>query len=103
MPDTMMTDSRHFVDERGTLARMPGPALRLACFLRAIVGWVSRFGGTLERTNVPCRRTPRHRPCTGEIIAGLGNSPDQIVWQCPECGDNGVIHGWRGSRWDRSR
>lgn len=27
---------------------------------------------------------------------------DTIVWQCVSCGDNGVIHGWKGTPWDLS-
>ena len=27
-------------------------------------------------------------------------APSEIHWRCPSCGDQGVIHGWRGSVWD---
>ena len=98
---TLVADLRHYVDERGRLASMPGPAVRVAMFLCAIVSWTSRAGGVRERTNVWCRRRPRRRRCGGEIVSEYGNESPDIVWQCPDCGDNGLIHGWQGSRWDR--
>lgn len=98
---TWVTDLRHYLDEDGQLAAMPGPAMRLATFVCAIVSWTSRGGGVRERTNVWCRRTRQRRPCGGEIVAGYGGESADIVWECPECGDNGLIHDWQGSRWDR--
>ncbi len=98
---TLVADIRHYVDERGRLASMPGPAMRVATFLCAIVSWTSRAGGVPEHTNVWCRRMPGRRQCGGEVVAGYRNEAGEIAWECPECGDNGVIHGWQGSRWDR--
>jgi hypothetical protein len=98
---SFVADLRHYVDEGGRLASMPAPALRIATFLCAIVSWASRAGGPLERTNVWCRRMRRRRPCGGEIVAGYRDGSADIVWECPECGDNGLIHDWHGSRWDR--
>jgi len=97
---TLVADLRHYVDERGQLASMPGPALRVAAFLCAIVSWTSRAAGARERTNVWCRR-PRRQPCRGEIVAAYGDQSADIVWECPVCGGNGLIHDWQGSRWDR--
>jgi hypothetical protein len=52
-------------------------------------------------TNVPCRRSPGRRRCRGEIVAELDRTSGHIVWHCPLCGDNGLIHGWEDSPWDR--
>jgi hypothetical protein len=100
MGDTWVTDIRHFLDGAGALPEMPGPALNLALFLGAIVAWVTS-SAVDRRTNVPCRRTPGRRRCRGEILAALAPDGAEISWQCPVCGDNGVIHGWEGTRWDR--
>ena len=51
---------------------------------------------------MPCRRRPGRRRCPGEIHAGFAEDPREITWICPRCGDNGLIQGWRGTRWDRS-
>ena len=56
MGNTWITDLRHYLDHRGAMANLPGPALSLALFLGSIVAWVtSRRSPADQRTNVPCR------------------------------------------------
>lgn len=98
-----ITDMRHFECEGRPLSEMPGRALSLALFQGAIVAWVSSNHGEEPRTNVYCRRSPGRARCTGEICASLDAERDEIHWYCPVCGDNGLIHGWRGTRWDRTQ
>ena len=102
MGDTWITDMTHYLDDTGRLGTMPGPALNIALFLGSIVAWVSTHAsGDCGRTNVVCRRTPGRRRCVGEIVATLAPESARIMWRCPVCGDNGLIHGWEGTRWDR--
>ena len=105
MADTWITDLRHFLDEYGEFAdELPVSALKLAQFQCSIVGWVTAAEpgrNSRTRTNVHCRRSPRHRPCRGEIFATLEDRSASIVWDCPLCGDNGQISGWEGTTWDR--
>lgn len=102
MPNTWITDMRHYVGSDGCLGNMPTPALNVALFLGSIVAWVtSRPSGRIGRTNVPCRRSPGRRRCLGEIHAGLDDTSDAIVWQCAVCGDRGFVSGWAGTPWDR--
>jgi hypothetical protein len=103
MGDTWVTDMRHYLDEEGCLPEtIPGPALNIALFLGSIVGWVtSHHRGTYEQTNVPCRRTPGHRRCVGDIHARLEPDGAAISWECPICGDNGFVRGWQDTLWDR--
>ena len=88
---------------RGTLPEViPERVLSLAIFFGAIVAWVTdHLPEGDERTNVPCRRRPRRRRCRGDIIAELDRTSGYIVWQCPLCGDNGMIHGWEETLWNR--
>jgi hypothetical protein len=88
---------RHYLDDAGRVAEMPGPALNLALFLGAIVAWVTsgRAAGD-TRTNVPCRRSPDRRRCDGEIVASFDSDGNAIIWHCPICCDYGVTHGWQG-------
>jgi hypothetical protein len=103
MGDTWITNMRHYLDENGNAAAMSGPAANLALFLGSIVGWVTSHRAMQpDRTNVPCRRKPRRVRCVGEIVANLAGGPGTISWHCPKCGDNGVVRGWEGTRWDRS-
>jgi len=103
MDGTWYTNAAHFLSEQGGFNDMPGPAVSLAIFLRSVVGWVTmRNSHTPERTNITCRRSPRRKRCLAEIEACLLPDSGEIEYFCPECGDNGVIRGWKGSPWDRS-
>jgi hypothetical protein len=101
MSDTSITNLTHYLNDSGEPADMPNPATNLALFFGSIAAWVSsRQPITSERTNVPCRRTPRHKRCLGEIVAGF-EANGVVAWHCPICRDRGFIYGWEGSRWDR--
>ena len=104
-PEAWVIDMRHYLDEQtGDLPDViPEPALNLALFFGTIVAWVTDHlpqGDPL--TNVPCRRRPGRRRCRGEVIAEFQRATGYIVWHCPVCGDNGIIHGWEETAWDRS-
>jgi len=102
MPDTWVTDLRHYLTEEGYLADLPTPTLNLALFVGSIVAWVTGHRPSdTPRTNVYCRRSPGRRRCPGEVQAVLDESSARIVWECPICGDNGVISGWEGTEWER--
>jgi len=102
MPDTLVTNMQHYLDESGCLAYMPTPALNLALFLGSIVAWMtSREGKRIEWTNVPCRRSPGRQRCRGEIYARFDSEEGAIIWECLLGRDNGYIRGWEDSPWDR--
>ena len=104
MGDTWVVDLRHYLDERtGDIPdSLPGPALSVALFFGSIVAWVTDHLPEAEwHTNVSCRRSPGRRRCLGEIFAELDGGTGQIVWRCPRCGDNGLIHGWEDTVWNR--
>ena len=103
-PAGWVMDMRHYLDEKtGDLPEaIPVRVLTLAVFFGAIVAWVTDHlpqGDWL--TNVPCRRSPGRRRCRGDIVAELDQASAHIVWHCPLCGDNGLIHGWEATLWDR--
>jgi hypothetical protein len=98
----------HLTEEHAALARelaaggLPTPVLNLALFFGSIVAWVSDHLPHGDwHTNVPCRRSPSRRRCLGDIMAELDRTSGHIVWQCPVCGDNGLIHGWEDTLWNR--
>ena len=105
MNATSYIDLTDFLDEQGELpVALPGPALNIALYHAAIVGWVTRHPANgHKRTNVSCRRSPRRRRCRGEIFAFLERDSKTISWHCPICGDNGFITGWEGTPWDRHK
>jgi hypothetical protein len=78
---------------------------------RVLKHW-SYFGdivqATVERsplasTGLPCRRRPGRHPCDGIIQSELASDGNALRWWCPECGENGQISNWKGTRWDPSR
>jgi hypothetical protein len=103
-PTGWVVDMRHYLDEEtGDLPdAIPERALSLAIFFGAIVAWVTdHLPDDDEHTNEPCRRSPGRRRCRGEISALLDRTSGYIEWQCPLCGDHGLIHGWEDTLWNR--
>lgn len=50
-------------------------------------------------TDLRCRRRPNRRQCHGLIRLRLQEEPAELLWWCPQCGDNGVIRNWKGTPW----
>jgi hypothetical protein len=100
LANTWITDLRHFLDERGAIAPLSGPGRKLAEHLAAIVAAVTAATEAGPITTVRCRRRPGRRPCPGEIEAEIDAETMDILWLCPVCGDNGVVHHWQGTLWD---
>jgi hypothetical protein len=103
MPDTWIVDLRHYTDADGDLPdTIPTPALNRAVFFGAIVAWVTdHLPAPDPHTNVPCWRSPGRRRCRGEIMAERRPGTDAIAWECPVCGDRGLISGWQDTLWNR--
>lgn len=38
--------------------------------------------------------------CKGAIQNTPDLTDDSIVWECDQCGDNGRIYGWQGTKWE---
>jgi hypothetical protein len=101
MANTWITDLTHFIDETGGLHRLlSGSGLRLARHMAAIVAAATDQSPRGEAAKVRCRRRPKRCPCPGIIEYRL--CPDErIIWNCPLCGDNGVISNWQSTAWDQ--
>lgn len=103
MSDTWSVDLRHYLDEYGEMADLPGPVRGIAQFHASIVSWTSAFPDARNKqTNVFCRRQPNHARCPGQIQSGIEFEGEAIHWFCPVCFDNGETRGWKGTLWDRS-
>ncbi len=103
---TWVTDLSHFIDERtGQLPKdVPGPARRNMEYQTRIVAAATRLTGNSNRGTdatepIRCRRRLGRRPCSG-IIEYRVWSDERIRWQCPECGENGIISNWQSTAWD---
>jgi hypothetical protein len=104
-PESWVVDMRHYVDEdTGDIPdQAPARIVNLVLFCGSIVAWVTDHLPEGDwHTNVSCRRSPGRTRCRGEITAELNRGSGYIEWRCTICGDNGVIHGWEHTLWDRS-
>ncbi len=94
-----ITDITHYLDETGELAEMPGPARKLASFLVLLIDATSQVGPVRNfDTNIRCRMDA----CKGSIRTSLTSLDEEISWHCPDCGHNGVIRNWQGTKWDQA-
>lgn len=102
MPNTWIVDLTHYLDERGAIIATPGPARRLAEHFAAIVAAVTSDPvQAATASTIPCRRRPRRKRCPGRIRATISlDDRMDIVWECPACGDDGLISNWHGTMWD---
>jgi hypothetical protein len=99
---TYVTDPQH-LDDAEDDPSVPGPARRMARFIGGLVQFGSRLApGATGISGVRCRRRPGHKPCGGSIVITHQTESPVFHWECPRCGDHGVIHSWQGCRWDRS-
>jgi hypothetical protein len=99
MTGPWITDIRHFLDEQG---RVPDDLPAVPRYMGAIVVAASPLSADrIFPLDLQCRRRPGHERCLGSVHAGIDSESAEISWFCPCCGDQGRIHGWQGSPWDR--
>lgn len=90
-----ITDARHFLDDKGAIAPLRGPAKAMAEFHAEVIAYATDFeeSGVAAPTCIKCRKSP-----TEAII-----TPDEaIVWSCIRCSAEGRISHWQGTLWDLS-
>lgn len=88
----LITDARHFLDEKGAIGPKAGPGRVLAEFLSSVVAAATVSG---------CGHVASCRKCGAEVMAEVG-AAGRIVWRCTACAEQGAIDGWRGTLWDLS-
>lgn len=90
-----ISDARHFLDDKGAIAPLRGPAKAMAEFHAGVIAYATDFddvGVTLPRC-FKCKK--------GTVQAELAQD-DAIVWDCPRCQAQGRISNWQGTLWDLS-
>ena len=98
-------DIRHFLDEEGYIPEdVPEPARRMAEYFGTIITHASAVITENEFHSAPiaCRRRPGRKRCKGKIEVDFRYPDFAILWNCPVCGDEGIISGWEGTHWDLS-
>jgi hypothetical protein len=59
-------------------------------------------GNSIDCQPACCKR-PGGKACRGLLKIDLVQEKDEIRWQCPACGNQGAVSGWRGEFWDMTR
>lgn len=93
-------DIRHWLNE--TLFGPGVPQLRRKVQkLTEIITYATSIEAGISIDSPPvCWRRPKRMACKGVLAVELDTDTDQIYWECTECGDDGVVTGWRGLIWD---
>ena len=92
-------DLRHFLDDSGRIALLPGRGRRLAEYWAEIVSQATLYD---DPTTIRCRRRPGRRPCGALLTVYFDVDNWDVLWFCPNCDDAGRISGWQGTFWDNS-
>ena len=90
-----ITDVNHFLDDKGAIAPIKGPAKAMAEFLASVIAYASDFDntGVLATWCFKCKKST-----VESVIA----QDDAIYWSCPRCKEEGRISNWQGTLWDLS-
>jgi len=90
-----ITDARQFLDDKGAIAPLRGPAKAMADLHAGVIAYATDFddtGVTLPRC-FKCKK--------GTVKAALAQD-EAIDWHCPLCQVGGSISNWQGTLWDLS-
>jgi hypothetical protein len=101
MADKWITRMSHYDYRDDEVWKIPKEAKRLATYFGSILReTLQRVPMMPPSTGLQCRRRPQHVRCHGYIHSELLSGGAEVRWWCPECGDNGYIYDWEGTRWD---
>lgn len=90
-----ITDARHFLDDKGGVARSRGPAKVVAEFHGGAIAYATYFDsvGVL---------LPRCFKCKKDTVWAELAQDDAINWHCPHCQAEGRISNLQGTLWELS-
>jgi len=95
-------DIRHWLDETLTGPGLPQLKFKVKKLGEIITYATSAEVGFSVGTQPVCWRRTNRKPCGGGLEIELFPGTDHIHWQCPICGNEGMVTGWGGLIWDMS-
>ena len=95
LADMYITDARHFLDAKGAIAPLRGPAKAMVDFHAGVIAYATDFD------DVGLMR-PQCFKCKKGTVQGELAQDDAIIWHCPHCHAEGRISNWQGTLWDLS-
>ncbi len=95
-----ITNIQHLVSASEKMAEeMPKEARELIGFLILIIGITTKnLPFSLTQTDICCFK----KGCSGKIKTAFRPDTEDIHWYCPDCEDEGLISGWKDTKWDNS-
>lgn len=99
---TMVTNIRHFLDEKGKVLGLPPEAEELVKFLADIIESATMgYDRPATMADVKCRKCIEGKACDGEVEVWVYADTNEIGWECLDCAEEGIITHWEGTQWDR--
>lgn len=95
-------DIKHMLDDTQSGPAIPRLKLKVKKLAEIITFATLAETGILMGSPPACWRRLKRKACTGKVAVDLVPDTDQIHWVCPECGDEGLLTGWKGLIWDMS-
>jgi hypothetical protein len=84
-----IADLNHYTKD-GKINPNSAPGVKkMAKYLLSIFNY-SKINGIRAASDIKCLKRPKRKPCTGKLIIQR-KSDNEVVWECPVCGDFGVI------------
>lgn len=85
----------HFLDESGNIPKeMPKEGRQMAAFLALAIDTTTQ--NQVLSGNLRCFQ----KNCNGLILSHLSPDRKVIEWKCQDCGTEGRISDWQGTKWD---
>jgi predicted RNA-binding Zn-ribbon protein involved in translation (DUF1610 family) len=86
----------HHMDDSGELAADLPPAVRkIASFNTLLIDEATQAYPADDHDSLIRYRT---ESCSGSIRVTILSRVEDVTWQCPQCGLNGVISHWQGTK-----
>ena len=93
MNQNFITNITHFLDENGAIPKeLTKEARVIADSLGKVITCVTKTPRKSPRTDVLCwNDQSNHKPCAGEIDAGIDLDNSDILWSCKKCSVGGDL------------
>ena len=95
-----ITNIKHLLDSSVKMSiEMPKEVRELIDFLNLIIDATTKsLPHTLTATDVRCFE----KGCHGLIKTAYMPNNEEIHWYCPDCENEGLISGWKLTKWDNT-
>jgi len=98
----LFVDIRHWLNADMTSPGLP-QLKRQVDRITGIISYITSFENGIPDCLPPkCWKKPNRKPCKEPLQIDF-TVEGRISWICPACGDEGIISGWEGLRWDLGR